>query len=685
MINVYLADLVYDTIKTNSVVPLNIGYIAAYLKQKYCNDVEIRLFKHPTHLLEAIKSQPPDVLGLSHYSWNSNLSRFFLSFAKEKNPNAVTVMGGPNIRTDPDSIREFLHVNADLDYCIVYSGEEPFAQIIAKILDPDSVECPVGCAFMIDGNLQYTPSTKKDSSKILDLPSPYLSGMLDPFISDRNLIPLFETNRGCPFGCTYCAWGISALAKVRLRPLEQVFEEIDYVVKYSAGQLLWIFCDANFGMFPRDIEIAQKLKEVMDHNSVPIDLQMWASKNTGPRNIEIAEILTGRLKGSVAIQSADPSVLENVGRGTIKFDHLEKQISYYKEKEIPTGTDLLLGLAGETAESHTKSLLKSFELGFDSISPYTIRMLPGTEYETEAQRKQYQVRSKYRPLFGAYGRYNGSIVMEFEEQVRSTKDMSELELNSFKVIHLLIYLAWNAGIYRLPLKYAAERHINPGEILLEVQKTKQPTLKEWFDELTSMSLNEWFNSESQMYEYYSDNNNYNQLVNRFMKLNFLFIARMYLDKDVLFVLQDTLFSILEKQLKRKNICKAEELDELHQVSSELICNDLSQTEFYKNLSISREIARVALDSKSFFMTENEKSDVVIYRPNSYYTLCKQNNLVESDRTIDVVDFTRFLETGGLKTLVNKIGPRSLIDRSDEMYATLESSTANRMVSENYLG
>ncbi len=31
---IYLADLVYDTVETNYVVPLNIGFIAAYLKEK---------------------------------------------------------------------------------------------------------------------------------------------------------------------------------------------------------------------------------------------------------------------------------------------------------------------------------------------------------------------------------------------------------------------------------------------------------------------------------------------------------------------------------------------------------------------------------------------------------------------------------------------------------------------------
>ena len=75
MLKIFLADLVYNTVKTNNTVPLNIAYLGAYIEKKYKDQVSIKLFKYPEVLEEALKESPPDILGTSHYSWNTNLSK----------------------------------------------------------------------------------------------------------------------------------------------------------------------------------------------------------------------------------------------------------------------------------------------------------------------------------------------------------------------------------------------------------------------------------------------------------------------------------------------------------------------------------------------------------------------------------------------------------------------------------
>ena len=64
-LKIYLGDLIYDTVQTNYVGPLNIGYIAAFIDYKFHQNTEIKLFKYPSKLEKAIKEDPPDILGLS--------------------------------------------------------------------------------------------------------------------------------------------------------------------------------------------------------------------------------------------------------------------------------------------------------------------------------------------------------------------------------------------------------------------------------------------------------------------------------------------------------------------------------------------------------------------------------------------------------------------------------------------
>ena len=83
-LKIYLCDLTYDTIIfVSDTIPINIGFISSYIKRKLGEKVEIELFKYPNDLLKKIKSDPPDILGLSNYSWNSNLSEYFASIVKK--------------------------------------------------------------------------------------------------------------------------------------------------------------------------------------------------------------------------------------------------------------------------------------------------------------------------------------------------------------------------------------------------------------------------------------------------------------------------------------------------------------------------------------------------------------------------------------------------------------------------
>ena len=84
---IYLGDLAYfhswDNIQP---IPLNVGYVAAYLKEKH-PEIEIEIFKEPRKLMDRVSEKSPDILGLSHYEWNSNLDLAILKHVKQIDSN----------------------------------------------------------------------------------------------------------------------------------------------------------------------------------------------------------------------------------------------------------------------------------------------------------------------------------------------------------------------------------------------------------------------------------------------------------------------------------------------------------------------------------------------------------------------------------------------------------------------
>ena len=69
-LKIFLADLIHDYLPGgNYVVPLNIGYMTAYLRSQFGSELDIRMFKQPSQLLAALNEHPaPDVVAFSNYS-----------------------------------------------------------------------------------------------------------------------------------------------------------------------------------------------------------------------------------------------------------------------------------------------------------------------------------------------------------------------------------------------------------------------------------------------------------------------------------------------------------------------------------------------------------------------------------------------------------------------------------------
>ena len=137
-LKIFLCDLTYDTIiLVSDTIPINIGFIGSYAKKKFGEKVSIELFKYPDDVIKQIEANPPDIIGFSNYSWNSNLSEYVASIAKKINPDVITVQGGTNFPHQTNLQELFLRDRPYTNFHTLFEGEKSFSNIVERIIDPD--------------------------------------------------------------------------------------------------------------------------------------------------------------------------------------------------------------------------------------------------------------------------------------------------------------------------------------------------------------------------------------------------------------------------------------------------------------------------------------------------------------------------------------------------------------------
>jgi radical SAM superfamily enzyme YgiQ (UPF0313 family) len=163
-------------------------------------------------LTAAIDAEAPDIVGLSSYSWNHNLSLCFARYAKKRNPEAITLMGGPNFPLTVEEQESWLRGMPEIDIAVrgpTYEGERAFRNVVQRYLDADGSLDEIQSE-AIPGNLWIHPRTGEfirgaELERIVDLdeiPSPYLAGLLDPYFA-TGYLPMMQIARGCPLAAPF--------------------------------------------------------------------------------------------------------------------------------------------------------------------------------------------------------------------------------------------------------------------------------------------------------------------------------------------------------------------------------------------------------------------------------------------------------------------------------------------------
>jgi len=619
-LRIYLADLAHDFRANHFCTPLGVAFVAEYLRNQFSAQVDVRLFKSPARLIEALDGEPaPDIVGLSNYSWNQELNRHLERRIAARHPGIVLIQGGPHIRISDEGIREHLTAHPEVDYYVMFEGEYPTAALIRHFLEigkplkaRNCSEAITGVAYLAEGRLIYSPRDSK-KGELAAIPSPYLSGTMDEFLANPLYLPLIETNRGCPFACTFCAWGISVLNKVRRFDLDRIVAEIDYIAERSPASH-WYFTDANFGMFERDVEIAHALRRAADRSPHLRRISINWAKNSSRHCTEIAHILKGICDPLVAVQSTDAKVLKEIKRDNIRMSTITDLVAQARADKIAMTTDVLAGLPEETLESHFATLRDVFAIGFESFNVGQIRMLPGSEMETPEDRARFGLKTRFRMIAGSYGIYDGEPVCEYEESIVQTNAMTAEDMFTLRLVHFLAWALWNSGLAQPLMRslFKAEG-INPLDAILAIIRcdTLHPRVAGFIEEYKAEARTEWFDSAEELIGYFKANHR-ELLTREYMKLNLKYLGKLLLDRELASLVLDVVASASGRPVARElaQFCldrilfmDGMELGKEVRYSRELVA---ALAAIYPTVSAGgTQVCRYSLDAKQLRAVENE--------------------------------------------------------------------------------
>ena len=443
-LSVFVADPCFDHKGISAVIPLGAGLVAAFLKKKI-PDISVEIFKGVTPLLKAIETTPPDILGLTSYIWNKNLAIAVAEYTKKINPNALIIFGGPEIDINQYDLELFINKYACADLFVQHEGELALAKIVQKYIEVNYNKkqllnniSELGNCFFIDSSKNLLSSPKLPRLEDLDdIPSPYLTGLFDKFLSDSSYMPMIQTNRGCPYSCTFCQEGESYFTKVKRHSLNYVTNELNYISErapVSSG--LWI-TDSNWAMYKWDEDIAKNIASIQKKSGWPSEIISSTGKANLDRIIRITKILNNTMYISNSVQSMDTDVLKDIKRKNLNPAELEKN----KEslRGIRQEPEIIVPLPNETKATFFNGINKLFDSGPNQrFAVFQTLILTNTEMAHGTSIKKFGLKIKHKQHHSLFGRIRGKFVCETERVVAATNTLSTEDYLECRVYAMLL-------------------------------------------------------------------------------------------------------------------------------------------------------------------------------------------------------------------------------------------------------
>ena len=288
--------------------PLALLYLKAALIDQLRardDDVAILEFSDSTsacEIAERILLHRPDIVGLSCYVWNINAFRTVCRLVKARRPEALIVLGGPEVGPVADAV---LTANPAADVIVRSEGERPFAEIVSRWAESRDLAGVAGITYR-DGATIRENADAPIVTDLNQLASPHLT--LDTDLTGRSVC--IETQRGCVFRCNFCFYNKDLSIRNRRFDLDRVEAEIDHWLQRDIRELYLM--DPIFNLNAARAREICRFIAARNQRRVGIHAEVWAEFIDD----EMARLMrdAGFTFLEVGLQSTDEAALATVER-----------------------------------------------------------------------------------------------------------------------------------------------------------------------------------------------------------------------------------------------------------------------------------------------------------------------------------------------------------------------------------
>lgn len=463
--------------------PYSIAMLVGYIKSKEDLNKHFKFEKacvFRNKVNDYIKQcKNTDILLCSCYAWNWEITTYFAKEVKKLNPNCTVIFGGPQV---PNHSEGFFEKYSFVDIIVHGEGEYIITNIFYAYLKDKDYSNIKG----IETKKFRTPPQERIND-LDDFPSPYLTNLIWDLVEKVPGVKWtasWETNRGCPYQCTFCDWGQAINTKMRNFSEERLLKEIEW---FADNKIEHVHCcDANFGIYQkRDALFATKIKEQALKKHYPEQFRLTWAKFSSDKIIPIAkELQAGGILHAVtlAVQSLDQETLDIIKRENMKFDKFSALAESFRANGIPTYTEIIMGLPGETIESFKKGLETIAETKIGSIYIYHCGIFPNAPMNEPAYKEHYKIKTIRSPIYLSHSSIHNREMPEYEEITTSSFSFTLDDLKEINIYAWLIQTFHSLGILEYISHYYKETQglglMKFYEVLLEFCRTHESIFSE---------------------------------------------------------------------------------------------------------------------------------------------------------------------------------------------------------------